>query len=183
MKQIEIEPPREGRLDAFVRDEGQGLLRFAFLLVGGDAAAAEDLVQTVLLRLTDRGIDDLADPRTYARRCVVNEWRSLARRTRTQLRVLSHFGRPATAEDAREPEDRLAILAALEVLSDRERAAVVLRYYEDRTDAEIAGMLGCSRSTVRSLVHRAVPKLKRILAATYQPSQGATTDTEGDRHG
>lgn len=183
MSQIEAEPA-ERSLDAFVREEGQGLLRFAFLLTGGHPASAEDLVQTVLLRLTDRGIGNLADPGTYARRCIINEQRSLRRRTQAQLRALSRLrGRSDSDEHVRASEDRLAVLAALEVLSDRQRAAIVLRYYEDLADAEIAEVLGCSRATVRSLVHRAVPQLKQALVTTYPPTRDADADPKGEHHG
>ncbi len=162
---IEAQPSTGSTLDAFAQAEGQALLRFAFLLTGGNAAASEDLVQTVLLRLVDRGIDDLADPRTYARRAVLNEHRSGGRRVRTHLRALPRLrgAGPATTDPTSAAGDRLDVFTALRSLSDRERAAVVLRYYEDRTDPDIAEILGCSRATVRSLVHRAIPKLKRAL--------------------
>jgi DNA-directed RNA polymerase specialized sigma24 family protein len=76
---ISIEPGRD-HLDAFVHTEGAELLRFAFLLTAGDTGVAEDIVQAVLTRLVERGVDDLADPRTYARRAVVNEWYTTQRR-------------------------------------------------------------------------------------------------------
>ena len=170
--------------DGFLRREGQGLLRFAYLLTGGQAAVAEDLVQTVLARLLRRGIDDLADPRTYARRSIVNENHSLSRRAAAQLRALARHG-PGEAAEARteQTEDRAALFAALRTLSDRERAAVVLRYYEDLPDDQIAQVLGCSRPTVRSLVHRALPKLRGHLQPTYQPGAEDDTRRTGGLHG
>ena len=72
------------------------------------------------------------------------------------------------------PEERMAVFAALRSLSERERAAVVLRYYEDLPDQQIAEALGCSRATVRSLVHRALPKLRARLddEATSRTDEG-----------
>jgi RNA polymerase sigma-70 factor (sigma-E family) len=169
-------------LDAFVREEGQALLRVAFLLTGGRPAAAEDLVQAVLLRLVDRGIEDLNNPRTYVRRALVNEQRTQARRMHTHVRALTRLGaRTDASNPAEHVADRIAVLSALAVLSRRERAAVVLRYYEDLADADIAEVLGCSRATVRSLVHRAMPKLKRALSQDGPP--GATDRVEEDHHG
>ena len=184
MRQIGAVPDAGDRVDAFVREEGQALLRFAFLLTGGHASAAEDLVQSVLLRLVDRGIHDLANPATYARRAIVNEHRSLGRRARVHLRALTRVGAGSgVVAQSTAPEDRSAILPALGVLSDRERAAVVLRYYEDLPDDDIAEALGCSRVTVRSLVHRAIPKLKRELASTYRPAADERSSKDGGPRG
>ena len=79
-----------------------------------------------------------------------------------------------------EPEDRLAVLDALRDLTERERTVIVLRYYEDLPDVEIAEIIGCSRSTVRSVVHRALPKLRERLDPTYGPGRtGADNATKG----
>lgn len=162
---------------AFADEHGQRLLRIAFLLTGGRAAVAEDLVHTVLLRLQERGIDDLDEPVSYARRALINEFNSHLRRTerdrrlRSRLRVLSS---PTVPDQS--PVDRLAIFAALRELGQRERAAIVLRYYEDLADEDIATVLGCTRSTVRSLIHRAMPKLRRSLSDT---SDDAAQGKEG----
>lgn len=152
----------QGALDAFVSDRGQALLRFAFLLTGGRAAEAEDLVQTVLTRLVDRGLGGLDDPLAYARRGILNEQRSLARHSEVQRRTHPRLVEP-DAGSTPGPEERMTVFAALRELGERERAAVVLRYYEDLPDQQIAEALGCSRATVRSLVHRALPKLRARL--------------------
>lgn len=166
-----------GDLGAFADAHGQALTRFAYLLTGG-RDAADDLVQTVLLRLLARGIGDLADPLAYARRSLVNEHRDQIRRDAHRA---AHRATPSDlVRDPPAAEDRLAVLAALEVLTVRERAAVVLRYYEDLADQDIAGMLGCSRATVRSLIHRATPKLRRALDDTY-PHRAAPTSLSHDR--
>ncbi len=153
-------PPHEGELAEFAAQQGGGLLRFAYLLTGA-RAPAEDLVQTVLLQLTRRGITDLADPGTYARRCIMNLHRSLGRRAAAQLRALRRV--PDPMPSTADVELRDAVRRALVELTPRQRAAVVLRYYEDRADDEIAEILGCAQATVRSLVARALPKLRPHL--------------------
>ncbi len=155
-------------VDEFCRAHGQGLIDFAFFLTGGQGALAEDLVQTVLTTLVARGLDGLDDPGAYARRGVVNAFRSHGRHAVVERKVhprLAAGERPTGADGS--SEDRITMLAALEDLTDRERVAVVLRYYEDLPDERIAEVLECSRSTVRSLVHRALPKLRRHLRGTY----------------
>ena len=171
-------PLGQARLDAFAREHGQRLLRFAYLVTGGDGPTAEDLVQTVLLRLTSRGIDDLDDPVSYARRAVVNEHISGGRRASALRRGLTRIG-PAAEAVSESPEDRMAILSSLDALTPRERAAIVLRYYEDLADPDIAAALDCSRVTVRSLVHRATKKLRRELAPSYERTTEPDPTTEG----
>ncbi len=171
-------PLGQARIDAFAREHGQRLLRFAYLITGGDGPTAEDLVQTVLLRLTSRGIDDLDDPVSYARRAVVNEHISGGRRASALRRGLTRIG-PTAEAVSESPEDRMAILSSLDVLTPRERAAIVLRYYEDLADPDIAAALDCSRVTVRSLVHRATKKLRRELAPSYERITEPDPTTEG----
>lgn len=151
-------------LTAFVAAHGQQLLRFAFLLTGGDGPAAEDLLYGVLGRLAVRGTADLDDPLPYVHRCLVNEHRSQGRRTRRHQRSLRLLAPRQETVPAPAPEERLAIFEALRELGARERAAILLRYYEDLPDDRIAQVLGCSRATVRSLIHRAMPKLRESLA-------------------
>lgn len=179
---MQHEPPPTGptwTLAAFADQHGPALLRLAYLLCAGQTADAEDLVQAVLARLAARGLHHLDQPLAYARRAVVNEHRDQLRRTRAQRDVAPRI---ATHDTSTPPahgiEDRLAILAALGVLSPRERSAVVLRYYEDLPDQQTADILGCSPATVRSLLHRATPKLRAALADTYSPPPTHTTEGE-----
>lgn len=153
-------PPHEGELAEFAAQQGSGLVRFAYLLTG-DAHAAEDLVQSVLLQLSRRGITDLDDPGPYARRSIVNLHHTLGRRAATYVRILPRLRAPEPATTDVELRD--AVRRALDTLSPRQRAAVVLRYYEDRPDEEIAEILGCAQATVRSLVARALPRLRPYL--------------------
>lgn len=162
-------PTQTSELAAFVAANGQPLLRFAFLLTGGDGPAAEDLLYSVLGRLAGRGTADLDDPLPYVRRSLVNEHRSQGRRARRHQQSLRLLAARADTAPAPAPEDRLAIIEALRGLGDRERTAVLLRYYEDLPDDQIARILGCSRATVRSLIHRAMPKLRASLTDPDEP--------------
>jgi RNA polymerase sigma factor (sigma-70 family) len=152
---------------AFAAAQGEGLLRFAYLVTGGDETQAEDLVYAVLARLVERGLDGIANPGAYARTSIVNAHRSVVRRQSLHRRTLSDVPHPPPTASS-PSDDRLTLLAALRQLNDRERAVVVLRYLEDLDDQAIATILGCSRPTVRSLAHRAMPKLRTWLADTYE---------------
>lgn len=168
---MEQHPELHGETAAFADAHGQALLRLAYLLCAGDAAAAEDLVQSVLLRLLARGLDGLENPLAYARRALVNQHRDQLRRTQVQRRAGPRLVEPEASNADAGVEDRLVVLDALDTLSTRERVAVVLRFYEDLPDDQIAQVLGCSRVTVRSLVHRATPKLRSALAGTYAATE------------
>jgi RNA polymerase sigma factor (sigma-70 family) len=160
-----VVPPDEV-VPEWLTDAGRTrLLRFAFLLTG-DRSLAEDVVQSVLLRLLDRsGGDAVRNPGAYARRCVSNEIATV-HRTRARAReVVDRLPAPLTTPPAPGDAavDRLVIFDALDVLSERERVAVVLRYYEDLDDVDTAEVIGCTRGTVRTLIHRALPKLREAL--------------------
>lgn len=151
-------------VEAFAAEHGDALMRFAFLASGGRGAEAEDAVQEVMLRLTERGLAGIADPMAYCRRAVLNEQKSVSRRAAVALRALPRLVDIARASEPTPlTDERQALLHALRQLRRREREAVVLRYFEDLDDEQIADVLGCSRSTVRSLVHRALPRLKALL--------------------
>ena len=162
------------RVSAFVAEHGDGLLRFAFLLTGGRCAEAEDLVQTVLLRMLERDLSGVGSLGAYARRALVNEQHSRGRRESVGRRVLHRLWRPDSATDP-DVVDRVAVLEALRALGDRERAAVVLRYWEDLPDEEIAEVLGCASATVRSLVHRALPRLRAAIGDPDGPDASTPT--------
>jgi RNA polymerase sigma factor (sigma-70 family) len=122
----------------------------------------------------ERGLDDLDNPAAYARTSIVNAHRSTLRRASLHRRAVPRLdARVATAPGR--SDDRLTLLSALRQLSDRERAVVVLRYLEDLDDEAIAAILGCSRPTVRSLAHRAMPKLRAELSETYGFDEGGPT--------
>jgi len=131
------------------------MVRLGYLLTGS-TAVAEDLVQDSFVKL-QRNWAGVREPAAYLRRSVVNACNSHHRRAG---RERERF--PGLVRDTVVAEDTVA-LDALASLPHRQRAALVLRYYEDRTDAEIADVLGCRPATVRSLVHRGLASLRKVI--------------------
>lgn len=135
--------------------EREPMLRLAVLMVGS-RALAEEIVQDSFLTVEQRwsGLDR---PGGYLRSVVVNGCR-MANRRRTLER------RHAEVEPAQTIETELVELhAAIADLRPRHREAIVLRYFLDLSDPEIAHLLGCRPSTVRSLVHRGLARLRKDL--------------------
>ena len=147
--------------DLYVRHAPEGI-RLAFLLTG-DRALAEDLVQEAFARLVGR-LRHLRDPGafgTYLRRTIVNLATSHFRRRRVERAYLE---RSATAPETNANEELDATMHnALLRLPERQRAAIVLRFYEDLSDVQTAEVLRCSRGTVRSLVSRGMTTLRSEL--------------------
>ncbi|WP_018686254.1 SigE family RNA polymerase sigma factor [Actinokineospora enzanensis] len=155
--------------DEYVRDQGQSLLRFAYLLTG-DRHLAEDLVQTALLKAHSRWrLVRAADrPDAYLRRILVNahlDWRRRRSSTETPVEPGDNwFTHASTADHADGIAARAQAWGALSALPPRQRAVLVLRFYEDRDDRTIADMLGCAESTVRSQAARALATLRTAWA-------------------
>ncbi len=139
-------------------------VRLAFLLTG-DAGLAEDLVQDAFARLVGR-LRHLRDPTAfgaYLRRTVVNLATSHFRHRRVERRYLEREARiPQQLGNANEALDE-EMQAVLLRLPQRQRAAIVLRFYEDLSDVQTAEILQCSAGTVRSLVSRAMKTLREQL--------------------
>lgn len=159
--------------DQFVHDNQQALVRYAVLL-SGSRADAEDMVQEVLVRVFPRWGDlTPATAYAYVRRAVTNEHLSWRRRWSTR-----HI-RPA-GDDLPEGEhvDRLwgerdeRLWRLLRELPRQQRAAVVLRYYEDLTDEEISQVLGCRLATVRSHVSRGLAGLRSAIGMPERAWRG-----------
>ncbi|HWL38041.1 MAG TPA: SigE family RNA polymerase sigma factor [Frankiaceae bacterium] len=148
-------------LDELVAARGAALLRFAYLLCG-DAHLAEDLVQTVLARAyTKRSRVEAADRlEPYVKRMIVNEHLTWRRR-RSSGEVAVAEPADAVRPDASESVvDRDEVWRLLATLPPRQRAVLVLRYYEDLPDAAIADALGCADSAVRAYASRAMATLR-----------------------
>ncbi len=128
------------------------MVRLARLLVGSPEVAA-DVVQDAFVHVHRRW-SSVRLPDAYLRQAVVNGCRAHHRRRALERRTAPLLMPEATSLDARE------LLDAVEKLRYRERAALVLRFYEDLPDAEIAALLGCRVGTVASLVHRALARLR-----------------------
>ena len=149
--------------EEFAATRMPGLLRFAAVLAG-DRATAEDLAQEVLIRAYARWnrIGCLDRPELYVRKMMLNEFLNWRRRSSRQIPAGGLASEPASIapDHAAEYNERQALLAELGKLPRRQRAVLVLRYYEDRGDSEIAGLLGCSPGTVRSHASRALAALR-----------------------
>jgi RNA polymerase sigma-70 factor (sigma-E family) len=150
--------------DAYVAARYPSLLRTAYLLTGHHQDA-EDLVQTALVKAVGawKRIED--SPDAYVRRILVNENVSRWRR---------HKGREVLTERtpegavASEPDDTIALRDALAGLAPRQRAVIVLRYYEDLTERETADVLGIAVGTVKSQTRDALVRL-RAVSGSAQP--------------
>jgi RNA polymerase sigma-70 factor (sigma-E family) len=149
-------------VDELYRGHALRLTRMALLLVG-DRPSAEDVVQEAFIGLF-RGLGRLSDPDravAYLRASVLNGCRSVLRsRKRARLRKVTHDPAVWSAEAAAlAGEERREVLRAVAVLPRRQREVLVLRYFLDLTDNEIAADLGISRGTVVSTASRALASL------------------------
>jgi RNA polymerase sigma-70 factor (sigma-E family) len=149
--------------DDFAGARLPAVLRFATALTG-DPDLAKDLVQEVLIRVSGRWqeIGQLDRPEAYVRKMVVNEHLSWRRRSWRLIpsAMSGHLTGPPSPDPADGYIDRQALLAELAKLSRRQRTALVLRYYEGFSNAEIADVMGCTQSTVRGHVFKALAALR-----------------------
>lgn len=147
--------------DDFAASRCVALTRFAYVLCG-DRFLAQDLTQTALERCYRRWrlVGMAREPYAYAKKAITNEYVS-SRRRRAAGDVLVESPPMAPQPDhAGAAADRDELWTALATLSPEHRAVLVLRYYEDLEDADIARVLGCTRSTVRSRASRALALLR-----------------------
>jgi len=155
-----------GKLEAFYLRHGPEALRLAYMLTG-DREVSEDLVQEAFVRVARRltGLRSADSFRWYLRRTVVNLANSHLRRRRVERAYLKRLVSSAAAVGGvtADVATKEAVRGAIEQLSARQRAVVVLRYYEDLTDQQIASVLGCPVGSVKSSLHRATAILRRHL--------------------
>ncbi|MFI7708597.1 SigE family RNA polymerase sigma factor [Nonomuraea sp. NPDC049480] len=147
--------------DTFVEASWHRLLRTAYLLAR-DWGAAEDLVQTALLKAW-QAWPRLGDEReAYVRKIIVNLHVSWWRRRWRQAELTSESppDQAQAADHLGQADDRELVWQALGRLPARQRAVVVLRFFEDMTEAQTASTLGCSVGTVKSQANRALAKLR-----------------------
>lgn len=160
--------PRE-ELDAgfvaFVDRRARHHLRAAVLLTG-DWHAAEDLVQTCLVNLYRAWprLDSAVDLDAYLRRMLLNTHRSWWRaRWRREAPVATVPDRAGDAEGQDRHARAAVVRQALRALPARQRAVLVLRFYEDLPVAEVADLLGCSAGAVKTHTHRGLHRLRKLL--------------------
>jgi RNA polymerase sigma-70 factor (sigma-E family) len=164
--------------DEFARGQLPGLSRFAAALTG-DTQLAQDLVQDTLVRAYVRWsrVAGADRPELYLRRMLVNAYLSWRRRwyQRTVRAVADPADTRAVPDPAAHIADRDQLALLLAGLGRQQRAAIVLRFFEDRDDHEIAEVLGCSAVTVRSHVSRGLATLRlRVQAEESGPTISPT---------
>jgi RNA polymerase sigma-70 factor (sigma-E family) len=165
----ENEPPDiighdDSSFEDFVAGSSARLFTMARLLTGGNRAEAEDLLQGAYERAYRRWgrITRRADPERYVRQILVNasidRWRRIRRHP--EMPLAGSGADPRTADTAAAVADRDLLLRGLAALPPRQRAVLVLRYFEDLSEAETARMLGCSVGTVKSQAARGLARLR-----------------------
>lgn len=147
--------------DGFVLTRGPALLRFAYALTG-DRGLAEDLVQDALVKAYRRwdGAVAVERPEAYVRRIIVNGFVSWHRR-RSNAETPGPVPERVAADTVDAFVQRDLVWRVLGELPRRQRAVLVLRYYEGLPDHEVATLLGCAEGTVRSLAARSFAVLRR----------------------
>ncbi|SDU67215.1 SigE family RNA polymerase sigma factor [Jiangella alkaliphila] len=157
----------EGPYGEYVAARRRALLRTAFLLTG-DWHAAEDLVQETLTKLyvSWRRIRRRDDLDGYARKTLLNAYIDSTRRPWRREHAVdtvpdgTGVGDPAEGSD---PQARNRLLTALAAVPPRQRAVLVLRFWEDLSVEQVAGLLGCSTGNVKSQSSRGLDKLRELL--------------------
>ncbi|MCI3277191.1 SigE family RNA polymerase sigma factor [Streptomyces cylindrosporus] len=161
----------------FVAHRSSALLKTAVLLSGGDRHAAEDLLQNALIKAAGRW-HRIDEPEAYVRQILyrqqISRWRLKWRRRELSVAEPPDTGTGPDASSA--TELRLLMRGALARLTARQRTVLVLRYFEDLPEADVARILGCSVGTVRSTTHRALARLR-----TLAPELTALDPAAGER--
>lgn len=169
--------PQKRSFEEYVAARGHALLRFGYVLTG-DKHMSEDLVQEALARTHQKWtkINSLDHPDAYVRRIIVNEFMSWGRRHGKRLTLVPDI--PEQAHGAPRSDhvaasvDRSAMWELLAQLPRQQRAVLVLRFYEDCSDAQIAEILGCAPVTVRSHASKGLATL-RAASTTSSILNGA----------
>lgn len=146
----------------FVLARQAALLRTAYLLTG-HPQDAEDLVQTTLVKVVPQWRRIADNPEPYVRRVLVNE--NVSRWRRRRWREHSTDDVPEQLADDPDVAELVVVRAALSALAPRQRAVLVLRYYEGLSEAEIAATLGIAPGTVKSQARDGLAKLRQALPA------------------
>jgi RNA polymerase sigma-70 factor (sigma-E family) len=179
VEEVRVDPELERSFVAFASARLPALTQAAYLLTG-DRHRAEDLVQTALARSYAAWHRiEKSDPEAYVRRVMLNSYRSWCRRrpwAETPTEILDTATTSVTVDHATAQAERDVMWRALATLSRQQRAVVVLRYYEDRRDDEIAQVLGCSVGTVKRQSARALAKLRALSGTDALPMTSAVPD-------
>jgi len=177
----------ESVLDELVRDRGRALVGYAFLLCG-DTAEAEDLVQDALVKTFSGRLsaDAVLSVEAYVKRAILTTYLDGFRR-RKHWATIRHLSATPESDDGALTEalvtDRMHVFSALGALSPRERACVVLRFYEDMTVRQIADHLSLSQGTVKRYLSDGVRSLEATLGPVDHElsEEFETTPVQGRR--
>jgi RNA polymerase sigma-70 factor (sigma-E family) len=162
------------RFAAFVRQRGEHHLRLAVLLTS-DWHAAEDLVQASLVKLYQAWprLDTETDPDAYLRRIVVNTHRSWWRARWRREKPAATLPDSASWDDIADTHATGALVRqALARLPRQQRAVLVLRYFEDLPEAQVAALLHCSPGSVKTHAYRGLRTLRELLGTDLSPARG-----------
>ena len=140
------------------------LYRYAYLLAGNHADA-EDLAQQALLQAyrSWSKVSRADSPTAYLRRILTNTYLTSKRPKARRAEVLTDEPPELRSAPPPGPEDRMVLWPHVRSLPPRQRAVIVLRYYEDLTEQQIADVLGCSTGNVKSTAHRALQSLRTAI--------------------
>ena len=168
--------PTDADFDEFVAAHVNDLLRTAYL-IAWDEVEAEDLVQECLFKVARRWprVRSMDNPRAYARRILINLATDGARgraRRRIELEPLSANGDKRSVDPLAALDSRAELVQALGQLPPRQRAALVLRYFDDLTEAQAAEVLGCSPGTVKSNASRGLARLREVFELSSPQTEG-----------
>jgi RNA polymerase sigma-70 factor (sigma-E family) len=170
-----------GEFEGFVAGAVDELLRTGYLVVW-DLAEAEDLVQESLLILARRWprVRAMDHPVAYARRILINlaldgADRRSRRRRELEGQILEDRADENSSRDLLGVDARSELLSVLGMLTPRQRAVLVLRYFLDLPEAEVAEVLGCSLGTVKSTASRALARLEQELRLPRHPVPDKST--------
>ena len=162
-------------LDKFLAERGRRLMSTAVMLAGG-REAGEDLMQAALERLIRHRLRIEGDPEGYLRRILYNlaadAWRREGR-WRVKLPLLQHAAAASLTDVTADVDIRDALVRVMLQLPPGQRAVLVLRYWEQLSEAETAAALGCSVGNVKSAASRGLQRM-RELAASWDETAGAT---------
>jgi RNA polymerase sigma-70 factor (sigma-E family) len=172
--------PDQGSLERLLDERGHQLMCAAVALAGS-RADGEDLLQGALERLLRNWRRVEADPEGYLRRTMYNlaadGWRR-RRRWRDRLAVLRAQARTEPGGEEAVVDLRDELVRLLSRLPPRQRTVIVLRYWEQRTEAETAALLGCSEGTVKSAASRGLRRLRELSGPWQEPENPPDQYTE-----
>ncbi len=164
--------------DEFVAARSTALLRTAYLLTH-DHALAEDLLQTSLTKVWFSWDKVTESPEAYVRKALFNTYATWWRRKWNGEHATEELPDAGVSDGTTAASAGLDLWSAMERLPRRQRAVVVLRYFEDLTEAQTAELLGCSVGTVKSQTSKALAKLR--IDPALAPDQPDQPDPEPDR--